>query len=198
MKKTNKDIAIRKQIAPIIEQVTALAITDTKSITEASSLLSDIDARLEKITLEKERVTKPLNEALKAERSRWKPLEEALDDARIALRLKMTAYQTRITRERIEAEAAIASRIGTGSGHLKLDTAMRQIDNLDTPPAAITTDTGTLKFREQKRFEVTSLADLPLEYHLPDETAIRKAMLAGITLSGVRYFVEQVPINSRN
>jgi hypothetical protein len=67
--------------------------------------------------------------------------------------------------------------------------------------AKTVTDEGSVSFREVKKFEVMDivmLANASPDYVLPNEVKIRKAMLEGIELVGVRYFTEQSVINKRN
>lgn len=190
-------IQVEKSYAPIVEKAEALKITDEKSMEEAVELLSKANKGLDLITAEKEKITKPLNEALKAERGRWKPMETVLESAVSILRKGISAYQTEAKRKADEETARLAERVGEGKGKLKAETAIRKMGEIDTPAARVATTSGSLKFRTEKKFEVEDMSKLPLEYHLPDETAIRKAMKEGTELAGVRYYTEEVPINSR-
>ena len=177
----NEITIIEKEASPLVAKAEAIEIKTPMALDLAVGLLSDLNKFVDRITEEKEKVTKPLNEALKAERGRWKHLETAYEVAIALLRTKMTAYQTF---KKNEAEK-IAERVSNGK--MKIETAVNKLATLDTPTSA--------KFREIKKFEVISLKDLPLEYHLANEVAIRKAMGEGVEIKGVRYFVEEVPVN---
>lgn len=196
-KKDNNLALIEKEVSPIVERAQALTIKDEKTMTGGAELLSTLNIRLDKIVAEKEKVTKPLNEALKNERARWKPFEIQLDEAIALIRRKMSAYQTEQKRLADEEEARIAARVKEGRGNLKPETAVRKMEEIERPAGAVTAASGMVKFNTVKVFEVMDLTLLPIEYHLANEVMIRKAMAAGIELPGVKYSTEQRPANYR-
>lgn len=186
-----------KEIGLITTKVQKVSITNPETMKEATALLSKINKLKDALTTEKEKVTKPLNEALKAERARFKPLEEQLETAISTIRVAMTKYQTEATALAQKESAKIAARIGPGKGKLSLDTAVQKLSEIEKPQELVSTDAGAVTFRTVQKFEVTDLAKLPIQYHLADEVAIRAAMKNGQQLPGVRYYEEQVPYNSR-
>jgi hypothetical protein len=124
-------------------------------------------------------------------------LETTYETAIEALRGKMTKFQTEsVAKARIE-EQKIADRVGSGTGHLKIETAIKQIEKVETPEKEISTTSGLVQFVETKKFEVTNLAAVPVDYILPNEVAIRNAMKLGKEIPGVRYYTEMVPRNFR-
>lgn len=172
-------------------------ITSESEKEEATAFLSLLNKRLDSVVAYKESKTKPLNEALKIIRAETKPYETKLEDAITAVRKGMTTYQNEAVRIAREKADKIAARVGEGSGKLKAETAIAQIDNLDKPSNNVATTAGSVKFREVKKFEVTDLKKVPMEFHLANETAIREAMKAGTELPGVRYWIDQEVVNSR-
>jgi hypothetical protein len=182
---------------PIVEKATTLEITTKEEMLEATDILSKLNIFCDNITEEKEKITKPLNQALKAERARWKPLEEQYEAAIASIRAKMGKYQTEEIKRQADEAKAIADRRGEGKGYLKVETAVRQIAEIEKVEKKVTTDAGSVSFKAIKMFEVMDVTMLPKEYILPDETAIRQAMKEGKELAGVRYWVEQVPVNNR-
>lgn len=186
-----------KEVSPIATKALDITITDSASMADAVTLLSTLNQSLDRIVAEKEKITKPLNEALKAERNRWKPMESALSDAIDQVRAKMSSYQTKATKEATEAQERIANRIAPGKGNLSIATAIKKLDAIERPEDAVATDAGLVRFQPIKKFEVIDLTLVPIEYHLADEVAIRAAMRKGIELPGVRYYEEQVPVNFR-
>lgn len=182
-----------KEITPIEKKISSLVISDQTSLKVATELLSQANSFLDRVIEEKEKVTKPLNEALKAERARFKPLEASLDAIIASIRGKMSIYQTALVKSQKEAEAELAKSLESGDINIE--------DGIAIIPEEISkkteTDFGSVQFIEQKKFEVVDLAELPIQYHLANETAIRKAMLAGEELKGVKYWTEMVPRNNR-
>jgi len=110
----------------IIAQTESLVISDPASMVIGVELLSNCNKLLDNLTKEKEKVTKPLNEALKAERARFKPLEGILESAITSIRSKMSVYQTEQVRLQRKAETNITARVEKGT--LGIDKALAYID----------------------------------------------------------------------
>lgn len=193
----NKQVVkLQKEITPIISTAMKIEIVDEKSLTVAVEKLSQINKYLDQVTKTKETVTKPLNFALKAARELFKPLESSLGEVKDYLRHGMTTYQTEKKRiEDIEANK-IENRIGEGKGKLKFETAVKKIEDLKTVDN-IKSDSGSVKFKTVEKFEVEDISKLPIEYILANEVLIRQQMLKGVKLPGVRYFLQEIPINRR-
>lgn len=195
-----KDIEIKqeKEIVPFLKKVgTTITISDVATLAEATETLSQANQYLKALTIDKETMTKPLNDALKAIRAKYAPTEKALEEIIVSIRKAMTTYQTEQLKKQQEEEEKIAARVGDGKGKLQLETAVKKIAEIPQVEKKVATDSGSVTFKPVKKFEVTNCSQLPAEYILPNETAIRLAMGKGIELPGVRYFTEQVPINRR-
>lgn len=188
---------IQKKINPLVEKAKTFKISTQEDMEDATEMLSQMNQFGDKIKTEKEKITKPLNEALRAERARWKPLETMYDEGISAIRKAMTAWQTAQKKIADEKTEKIVSRVGKGKGKLKAETAVKKMDEVDKPEGAIATDAGMVKFRTVDKFEVEDIKKLPAEYLLPNEVAIRAAMKKGEKIPGVRYYQEEVPINFR-
>ncbi|MES2409671.1 MAG: siphovirus Gp157 family protein [Patescibacteria group bacterium] len=198
MKKESKEITtIQKESAPIIKEANALEIYTPAHLTQAVSILSELNKFSDRITEEKERVTKPLNEALKAERSRWKPLETQYDGAISLLRTRISAYQTKAVQEAKLAQEKIASRVGEGSGKLKIETALKKLEAIEVPTEQINTQSGSITFREVQRLNIVDETKIPREYLIPDEKRILDALKGGIEIAGCAIEIIQVPYNQR-
>lgn len=195
---TAKDLlpAIKKEASPAIKAAETIEIS-AETMPEATSLLSVLNRAKDAMTTSKELLTKPLNTALKEIRSRYKPIEEQLDDAIGLIRGKMSKYQTDY-KALADAEAAkIAARVAPGRGNLSAETATKKIEEIAKPDKEVHTDAGSVEFVSIKKFEVVDFAALPNDYKLVNDMAIRNAMRQGIQLLGVRYYTEQVPKNIR-
>jgi len=196
-------VQVEKSYAPLVERAEALEIVDEKSMKEATELLSKANKGLDLITEEKEKVTKPLNEALKAERARWKPMETVLESAVSILRKGITAYQTAAKKKADEEAARIAERVGPGRGKLSASTAVRKMGEIEQPTEKVETGAGSIKFRTDYEFHVEDpialLKATGNEYAelLLKKTALKEAAKAGKKIPGIRIEEVQVPINSR-
>lgn len=186
-----------KKVSPLAAEAEALAIKSPEDMKVATELLSRMNKTLDAVEEEEDKVLKPLKEAVKAEQNRWKPFKEMLKPAIESLRKRMGKYQTEADEKAAQDKAKIAERVGPGKGKLKIETAIRKSEEIEGPEATVATESGMVKFRTDKKFEVMDLTMLPYEYLLANEPMIRKAMKEGIELPGVRYFEEKVPVNSR-
>lgn len=196
-KMQTKEITIVKKINPVIEEVKNTKITSPETMTKAVSLLSTLNTFLDKLTEEKEKITKPMNEALKEVRGRYKPTELLLEEAIASLRSGMSTYQTQQLKTQKIEEDKIASRIGEGKGKLKVETAINKINELDNIPIKVSTDAGEVKFRTDKKLKITDPNLIPREYLIIDEKALLSALKLGNTIPGAEIELIQTPINSR-
>lgn len=195
--KQTTDIVLKQDAQSAFADAKSLTIKDTKSMTEGTELLSYLNKKLDAVTTEKEKVTKPLNEALKNERARWKPIETILEEAITSLRKKMSVYQTEQIRKQKEEEARIANRIGEGKGKLKLETAVKKMEEIDRPEAKIETDRGSVRFRTDKILKIVDATKIPRNFLLPDEKLILMHLKNGNAVPGCEIEEVQTPINSR-
>lgn len=195
-----QELAIQEQINPIIARVSHMSINTPEDMVSATSELSQLNVYLDKMTEEKEKLTRPINEALKEIRSRYKPTELLLDEAIATIKKKMGSYQQKALAEQQKAEQKIADKVA--SGYIKIDTAIKKLENIDTVDEKITTDAGAVSFRTVQKFECMDVVMLAEEdggfFVTPNDTKIREAMKNGRTLKGVRYFEEQSVWNKRN
>lgn len=189
-----KQTSIIEKIEPEIDSIQLVKIVDEKSLASATEVLSQANKYLKDLTADKEKLTAPLNAALKEVRSRYKPIEIKLEGIIANIRQSMSSYQTEQIRLQKAEEDKIAERVAKGT--LKPETGIKKMENMDKPVDKVNTQSGKISFKEVEKFEVEDISKLPIEYHLVDEVAIRNAMKANIHLEGVRYYTEQVPINN--
>lgn len=193
-----KDLTVVEQeVSPLVTRAKALVIASAEDMKASAELLSQCNKYLDSVVSEKEKVTKPLNAALKAERLRFKPIEEVLETAISALRNEQSRYQTEMLKKQREEEAKIAARVKEGKGNLKLETAVKKIDELEKPEEIVNTDSGMVKFREQKKLKITDASLVPDTYWIIDEAALLEALKAGTLVAGAEIELVQVPVNFR-
>lgn len=197
-KKTSMEVTtLTKQISPVVVEARELVVADSEGMRRATELLSRLNKFNDSVTEEKEKVTRPLNEALKAERGRWKPVEEVCAEAVGIVRGKMSEYQTAEVKRAREEEAAIAARVGEGKGKLKVETAIRKMDAVEKAEDKVNTESGMVKFREDKVLLVTDMSAVPFEYFVLDERRLLADLKAGVKVAGAELEIKMVPINFR-
>lgn len=195
MTKTQEIMVIEKELNPMLLKAKDLNIRGLKDMEVATEYLSQLNLAKDRVTERMETITVPAKETIKAAESIWKPFINMAKDAIQLIRDKQSAYQTEQVRIVREKEAKVAARVA--SGNIKLDTGVRKMGEIEKPVEEIYTDSGNVKFREDKCFEVVDVSKLPVKYVVPNEVAIRIAMKAGIKIPGVRYFTKMVPVNKR-
>lgn len=195
---TTKDIqVIEKKLSPIMAAVEKLEVVDAHSEHEATEMLSQLNVVGDAMKDKKAAVYDPAWATVVAIRAEWKPKETLLESAIKLVRAKMTAYRTRVQAEADAEAAKIAARVKEGRGNLSVESAVKRMEAIEKPVEVVTTSAGVVKYKDHPCMEVMDMALLPIEYHIADEVAIRKLMAAGLKLPGVRYWIEQRPINTR-
>lgn len=196
--KDGKEIVLmQKELSPIAQKAEDVSITNEKQMVAATELLSKLNQLNDRIVEIKEQVTKPLNAALKAERSRWKPLEEMYEDAITVIRSKMSVYQTEQVRIRREKEMKIALRVKEGSGNLSLEKAAEKIGALALPQKEVATESGLVQFRETATLKISDASLIPREYLVVDEKKVLADLKTGVVVPGASIEMIQVAVNYR-
>lgn len=220
MKQNTTDLVptLQKEASTLVKQATAFTITSQLDMEQATTHLSTINLRLDTIDAERTKVTAPLDQALKAERARWKPIETELEEARDIIRKTMSEYQTTLKAVADKKASEIAARIKPGKGNLSPETGVSKIAELDTPQQEVVTEVGSVQFRTRPNVEITPLKDIDfgnmnddvftntihqamldnlIVWNEPEVRRIVKLHKDSTILPGVRYYETQEPYNSR-
>lgn len=193
----NLDVVLAKEVQTIEKNLTGFKIETVNDMKEATEILSNLNKHLDAITEEKEKVTKPLNAALKAERARWSPIEDKLEAAIKLIRMGMSAFQTaELKRQRAE-EDKIAARVKEGKGNLSAETAVKKIDAIEKAPEQHSTEAGLVKFRTDKVLKITDETKIPRKYLVVNEKLLLADLKAGNKIAGAEIEEIQTPINFR-
>ena len=186
---------MKKATLPAIVPVAlSTKIANYEDMTKATSTLSQLNTALKSLTAQKELVTKPLNEALREERARFKPLEDQLNLAIAHIRQEMTRYQTLALAEKAKEEEAISKQVAKGK--LAVEDALVALDDIAKVTQEVSTDAGKVKFRTVKVLSITNEKLIPREYLIIDEKAVLEALKADIKVSGAQLVEQQIPVNT--
>lgn len=196
MSSENQLSTITSEVSPILTRGETMEINSPEDLNEAVAILSQANKALDRIKDEKEKVLAPLREAANAEKARWEPLESRFKPVVARLRDLMSKYQTAALAKKKEDDDKIASRVGEGKGKLKVETAIRKMEE-NTVETKVETAVGGLSFREKKQLKITDETKIPREFLIPDEKAIIEALKAGTAVPGCEIETIQVPINKR-
>jgi len=194
----DKQVAvIQTQLSPIVAKAQAITVKDQATMEQASLMLSELNKRADMVEEEKQKVLAPLNQARTAEINRWKPVLSILTTATDHLRNTISTHQTAEVKRVKAEEAKIAQRVGEGKGHLKVETAVRQIEEIVEPEKQVATEAGLVKFREDKVLKITDEKKIPREYLVVDEKKLLEALKAGTVVSGAELDIRMTPVNYR-
>lgn len=196
-KQTMDVVVIEKELVPIARRAMVLHITNAEEMKEATIVLSQLNQFNDRITEIKEQVTKPLNQALKAERARWKPIETENEGAISILRKKMSAYQTELVNKKREEEESIARRIKPGTGNLSIEKAAEKIEALGIVEKEVATAVGLVQFRETATLKILDINLIPREYMMVNEKLLLQDLKEGKVVGGAVVEMIQVPVNYR-
>ena len=195
MKETKEIKKIDKESDVVLQHVQSIEVTTDDGLKHAVDELTNIKGISKRIQEEKEKLTKPAMEIVKWARLRFKPAEDSLEQAERVVKVKILGYNAKKAElARIE-EAKIAKKVEQGK--LKMETAIEKMGNVNRAETKTTGTIGQIVTRKVKKFEIMDSNLLPREYLVPDEVKIRKAVLAGITVPGVRVYEEEQLANTR-
>lgn len=199
MTETKDKIVVKyeQETNPVVDRAKTIDIVDAVTMKEATELLSVLNKKGDQIKEEKEKVLKPLREAAKAERERWKPVETVIDECVSRLRGLMSGYQTELARKAEEEKKRIAARVGEGKGKLKPETAIKKMGELDSVDEKVETEAGSVGFRAVPKLKITDEKKVPEKYWIIDEKRLFDDLKKGETIPGAEIKEIQIPINKR-
>ena len=184
---------VRGQVTKAVSAAQSLAIKNDSDLGEANDLRAKIKKVGLMITARKEGFTKPAYQAYKMimeeAKSLFGPLEEQYQFAEKVVKGKMIEYHNLVEAKAKAEEAKLAARVEKGT--MKFETAIKKVEEIQKPETTIESGKSKATFRIEKKFEVTDMSKLPIEYHLPDLTKIRQDMYKGIQVGGVKYWEEK-------
>ena len=192
--KTN-ELAIIKEISPVVKKAQELIINSSESMSEAVVFLSQCNKYLDTLVADREKLTKPINESLKAIRDKYRPADTMINEAIISIRSKMSLYQTKQIQLQKEKEAKIAARLE--KGNLSIEKAMAKIEAIDSPESEVKTLEGLVKFRESLVLKIIDELAIPREYLVVDEKKLLEALKTCKTVAGAEIEIKLIPINYR-
>lgn len=176
------------------KSVRLLEIKDPTSLSRGVEILSRLNKVHDELIEDRERITKPLNEALKEVRAKYKPVEEQLVSAISVIREKMSAYQTALIQEAKKKEEELAKQLS--SGEVSLDNAVMALSQ--SPVDSVESASGRVKFRTDYRLKILDPHKIPRTYLIIDEKFLLNCLKAGDTIPGAALEEVQVPINYRS
>lgn len=185
--KLSKDIdVIQKEVPPIIVVVDKFLIKTHDDMVDATEILSKLNIYNDMLIEDKEKITAPLNQALKGIRDKYRPTETMLSSAITTLKTKMGQYQLLVIAEQKKAEDALKK------GDISLEEASNKVAISKTQSSS-----GAVSFRNVPILVIKDKAKIPKKYLVPDEVLILADLKAGKKVAGCELGEKVTVVNNR-
>lgn len=189
--KTEQEIKQLQQLTnEQVRQVDNLKIKNTKDLEVAKEQLKKLAQVKKEIDSKKTAITKPMNNALKAIRELFKPLETELSTADHNLRSKMYDYNEAVKREMEKKSQEVARQIAKEQEAGKDTTNI--LEKAEKKMASVIAKQEAIPTRKVKKVIITNENLVPRQYLEMNMVAIRRDALAGIEIAGVQVIEEEV------
>lgn len=166
------------------------SITRPEDLETGADLLHDIKAVKKALTVEKEKVTRPLMSALGQIRDWFKPLEMTYTEAEKTVKEKMLEFQEAEDARIEKAKASDIARVERGT--MKIETALSRSEDRGEAPKSAEGVVGKIQTREIPKLEIFDETVLPREFLCPDREKIFTALKAGTEVAGARIRMERI------
>ena len=138
----------------------------------------------------KERITKPLNEALANVREMFSPAEGSFKTASQLVDRKMLNYDEMKEAEAAKEREKITAKVE--SGYLKPETADKKLEAVEDAPKGTKNESGSVFVKKIKNVRITDESLIPREYLVIDMVKLRRAILTeGKQIPGAEMFEER-------
>lgn len=197
METSQETQVVTKEVLPLVRLSNELQIDSKESLAKSVGYLSQLNKLRDAWVENKEQLTKPINEALKEIKARYSPVEKMLDEAISHVRNEQSVYHTQEIKRQKEEEEKIASRVGEGKGKIKIETAIRKMDEVSKVAQSVSSVDGSVKFRTTQVLKVIDKSIIPFQYFELNESAALRDLKAGVAVPGCILEDKSIPINYR-
>ena len=179
---------VKGQVGKVLGAANALTVESAEQYTEATELLGRIKKAVAFVKGETEKITRPLLDALNAERARWKPMLAEAEAAESAVKSKMLAwYSAEQEHARMEA-AKLEAKVAAGK--MSPEKALAKAESIVQPERAVAGTGVVAEIRKVRKMYITDEKLVPDEYWIINEVLLRKDALAGKEIPGVEVRTE--------
>ena len=156
------DKKIKEEIAVIETEVSTITknnitVNSKPSLDNANRNIDKINKIQKEIKEKKERITKPLNEALKNVRELFRPIEDDLDNYKAELKRGISIYLDKLEEQKKEREYEALKELENGG---ELNKVTKKLENTNEAISQVRTRTG-------KRLKI-DISKLSKEFMIPD------------------------------
>lgn len=166
-----------------MEKQMPASIVDQASYDQAVEFGKNVSKMEKYIDNEEKKITKPINDSLKAVRDLFRPFKTKCADAKADVKSKMSAYLVAEEKKRKEQEAKDLARLDRGT--IKEETVVKKM--VAREETATVTTGSTFKHLVIKSFD---LSKVPVEYLILNEALAKQAYKDGVTIEGIEFEYE--------
>jgi hypothetical protein len=182
---TAEAIKIAEEKAMTLADNSRIKVNSQPTLDQAKISLAQVKEIKKIVQEKKDSVVKPLNEALKNTRALFKPIEDKVDIIETYLKGEVLRYNTKLLQEQRKREEEAQAKIEAGA---TFEEATKSVERIEKKIDAIPT-------RKIKRLKITDASKIERQFLIPDEQAIKEALLAGIKVGGCELVEEEIIVN---
>jgi len=186
---------VKKELSLVeknIQKFQVKKIQSDNELEKVSKFFLDIRNYKLKIQEKKNSILRPLNEAIKNIRQLFFPIEKKLEDAELSVKKEIEKYHLEKEAKAEKEKQKIAEKVE--SGKISFEKAIEKVEKIEEAPKNIQSENGIIGFRTIKKVVIENPELLPREYLVPDEVKIRRDVLNGKEIPGVKVYEEKVSV----
>jgi hypothetical protein len=181
---------IKSNTTRALNAAMSLEIKSDEDYEKAGELKLNLTKLNKMITGAKEKITKPLNEALKNARELFSPAENSYKTANQLVTRKMIDWDDLREAEANLAKEKIAAKVE--SGYIKPETAEQKLEEIIEAPQTTISNAGTTYTSKVKKVKIINELLIPREYLIIDMVKLNRAMLKdGLEVAGAEVYEEK-------
>lgn len=179
----------------LITKASTLIVDSKESMIQAATLTGKLKT-LKKSTeaVEKEILAELAKTDLAKEHALQREFRLKVEKAIKFVSDQVNKYQTAEARKAVEAQAKLADRVDRGT--MKLDTAVRKMDEIEKPLDKFETADGSVSFKTIPKLDIIDASLIPREYLVVDEVAVFAALKEGKIIPGAQ-IIQVKSLNNR-
>lgn len=186
----SKEVAlIKKQASRAVSFAQELQIKTKDDLEKAVGLLAKIKTVGRILKATKEKFTKPANEIMKSARDLFLPFEQQCIQAESIVKEKMIGFneteELKAKKKKLEIQKKVVN------GEISPEEAAEEMEKI-IPDKTIKIDDSRIQYKVIKEVIIDDLNKIPREYLVPDMVRIRKEVLEGKQIAGVKIVEKKI------
>lgn len=180
---------LKAQTTQKMNAAVALEIKSPEDLEKGKDILNKIAQYKKAVKAQKDKILKPMNEAVKEVRNFFAPIEERVDQADQEIRGKILSYNRVVQEKQAKEQVKIEEKVAAGT--MKQETAEKKLEKQAEQVAAIPT-------RKVAKLVITDEQAIPDEYWVIDMVKLRKAVISDrVAVPGTKVEMEETIVAGR-